>query len=219
MIDDRKHITISVLSIVFLSIGMYMGIICAHIPPHFQSPLSQKIFYIHVPSAWVSYVAYALIFISGILHFTQKKRNVEKYILCSARVGFIFCAIAIITGSIWAKAEWGVFWLFEDAKLTTTLILLLAYIGMLVFPKDSLNNLCTYAIASFIAVPLSFISSRLWFSVHPNIIASKGTSISHDILISLFVSLIGMTLLFISLLLYTLKIENIEEKIEKMVIA
>ena len=78
------------------------------------APETQRIFYVHLPLAITSYLAFFVVFVSGIMYLKEKNTKWDTIALSSAEVGVLFCTLAIITGTIWAKAEWGVFWDWGD---------------------------------------------------------------------------------------------------------
>ena len=88
---------------------------------------AQKIFYVHVPSAWVGFLSYFVVMVAGILFFMKKDDYWDLVGLAAAEIGTVFMSLVLITGPIWAKPIWGKPWIWEP-RLTTTLILFLIYI-------------------------------------------------------------------------------------------
>jgi len=93
----------------------------------------QRIMYFHIPSAWVSFLAFFVVFLSSILFLWKKEREWDIYAQASAEVGVLFCTLVLITGPIWARPIWGAWWVW-DARLTLTLVLWLIYIAYLMLP-------------------------------------------------------------------------------------
>ena len=88
----------------------------------------QKIFYMHVPSAWVAFLAFFVTFVFSILFLIKRKRIYDTYAYVSAEIGVVFTAIVLTTGPIWAKSSWNTWWAWEP-RLTTTLILFFLYMA------------------------------------------------------------------------------------------
>src|SRR5258708_32106930 len=105
----------------FLGYGTYQGLVVA--PTEQTMGDVQRIFYYHVPSAAVAFTCFFVNFIASIFYLWKRSKRADAWAVASAEVGVVFCAIVLITGPIWARYAWGVWWTW-DARLTTTLILL-----------------------------------------------------------------------------------------------
>ena len=92
---------------------------------------AQKIFYIHVPAAWVAFMAFGLVAIAGLAYLFLRDDRLDRFAASSAEVGLVFTTVVLITGPIWARPIWGVWWTW-DARLTSTLFLWFIYLGYLV---------------------------------------------------------------------------------------
>ena len=118
------------------------GLILAGLTIFLWSPLEssmgmvQKIMYIHVPSAWTSFLALTVAFLFSVLYLWKRKELFDVIALSSVEIGVIFCGLALITGSIWAKPTWNTYWTW-DARLTTTLILFLIFSSYLLLRRFS----------------------------------------------------------------------------------
>ncbi|MFZ8802294.1 MAG: cytochrome c biogenesis protein CcsA [Candidatus Calescibacterium sp.] len=152
-----------------VGVGSYLGLFIA--PPDKLQSDAQRIMYIHVPSAWVGL---SFMIISGFfsLVYVLKRRNWADYLAWSfAKVGSVFAALALITGSIWGRPIWGVWWVWE-ARLTTTLILFLIYVAYLMLGIDKNTREKTkrlravFAIVGSANVPLVWFSVKIWRTLH-----------------------------------------------------
>ena len=134
-----------ILALISVPIGLYFAFIYA--PMEIKMGAIQKIFYFHVASAWVGFFAFFITFIMSILFLFTKNFKFDDIAEASAFVGVIFCTIVIVTGPLWAKPTWGVYWTW-DPRLTSTLILLFTYLFFKkhIFPKSSFFNLLHYRI-------------------------------------------------------------------------
>lgn len=128
---------------------------------------SFRIFFFHVPAAWVSFL---LFFAGGVyagLYLWKRGEEFDRSSAAAVEVGWVFATIVIVTGPIWAKAAWGVYWTWEP-RLTSFLILWLSYLGYLVLrqaieePEKRALFSSALAIVSFLNIPLVIFSIRIW---------------------------------------------------------
>lgn len=180
----------------------------------------QKIFYIHVPTAFLAYMAFFITFIASILYLYRKDSIWDTVAHCAVETGVIFCTIVLITGSIWAKPIWNVWWTW-DPRLTTTLILWFTYVaylmlGRVVKENQRANLAAVFGIIGFINVPITFFSIRLWRTIHPVIITSRGLNMSWPMKFSLIITFIAFCFLFFSLLISRIRLERLKMCIEEI---
>ncbi|MFQ6617923.1 MAG: cytochrome c biogenesis protein [Fidelibacterota bacterium] len=177
----------------------------------------QKIFYFHVSSAWIAFLAFFVVFISSILFLIKREKRWDIMALSSAELGVFFCFIVLSTGPIWGKPVWGVWWSWEP-RLTTTLVLLLIYAGYLMIRafggggERSLKFAAVVGIVGFIDVPLVYFSVNWWSpeaQVHP-----RRISLEPEMKLVLIFSLITFTAIFLYFLMERIKLEQIREKIK-----
>ncbi|ACL69139.1 cytochrome c biogenesis protein [Halothermothrix orenii] len=165
----------------------------------------QKIFYFHVASAWIGFLALAVVFASNILYLRCGRKKWSQLSLASAEIGVVFISIVLITGPLWAKPVWNTWWTW-DPRLTTTLILWFMYVAYLILHGGREKNekrerlAAVYGIIAFINVPLVFFSIRWWRTIHPVVISTSGISITGEMLFTLLFSLATFTLLYVYLL-------------------
>lgn len=139
----------------------------------------QKIFYIHLPLAWWSFASFFVVFVASIAYLRTRAARWDRLAAAAAEVGVLCSTLALLTGSLWARHSWGVWWTW-DPRLTTTLILWFVYTAYLVLRTLDISEarrgkICAVVgIVAFIDVPLVFISARLWRSIHPAVFASRG---------------------------------------------
>lgn len=208
------------LAVILILISIYLAFIYA--PSHETEGDVQRIFYFHVASAWISYLAFGVTFVAGLLYLKSKNFKWDAIAFSSAEVGIIFCTLGITTGSIWAGATWGVFWIWEDAKLFITLVLWLVFIAYLALranakSRTSKANLsAVFGIIGFICVPLSFAANRIWQQYHPTVIATSKGGLQASMAFALVVAVFAFTFLYLYLLLARVDIERMRETIEKI---
>ena len=161
-----------------------------------------------------------LVAISSIYYLFNKKLFWDNLAQSTAEVGVLFGSLALITGIIWAKPIWGVWWTGE-AKLTTTLILILIYAAYILFRSLYTNSMQMKKIAAIIAVigaidsPIIYFAANLWQEAHPVTVigplAREDSSFGADYGITLLVSVIAFTMLFVILTRLRLKILSLEQ--------
>jgi heme exporter protein C len=149
-----------------------------YVPTEAQQGIVQRIFYFHVPCAWVAFAAFALVAISGGFYLWLGQQVWDDLAYAAAEVGMLFCTLVLITGSIWAKPIWGAWWTW-DSRLTTTLVLWLLYAGYLilrVMADEVLQVGRLAAVVGIVAaadVPVIIVSVRLWRTIHPAVIVTR----------------------------------------------
>ena len=140
----------------------------------------QRLFYIHVPSAIAAYLAFSVTFAASIAVLCKRDPRWDALARASAGVGVLFTALTLATGAIWGKPIWGVWWAW-DARLTSTLVLLLIYGGYLLArsladPHDerAARYAAVFAIVGFADIPIVNMSVRWWRTLHPDPIVTRG---------------------------------------------
>jgi len=188
---------------------------------------SFKIFYFHLPIAITSYLAFFVVFVASIMQLKERTHTWDILARSAAEVGAVFAFLVLVTGSIWAKATWGWYWIWEP-RLTTSLALFLVYLAYLMMrqaveePEKRARLSAVFGIVGFASVPLSFLSIRLWRSAHPLMFgesaygASGGGLGTMPLKLTLLVNFIAFFLLFVTMLAYKVQNENQQEEINEM---
>lgn len=180
---------------------------------------SFKIFYFHVPLAWVAYLAFFVVFVSSILYLRTREQKWDVFASSSAEIGVIFCGLVLITGPIWAKDAWGVWWAW-DPQLTTALVLWLLYVAYLMVrsavpePERRARLAAVFGIVAFIGVPLSHFSVRIWATLHPAVV--RGGQIEGYPVYVLLVNILAFTLLYVYLFSTRMDIERMSEEAQQL---
>ena len=216
----KSREAIGYLSLVFMLAAIYMVFIYA--PPDKNLGDIQRIFYFHVSSAWIAFLAFFLVFVASILYLKSRSRRWDILAHSSAEIGVILTTLVLITGPIWARPIWYTWWTW-DIRLTTTLVLWLIYVAYLMLRSYSEGSrgarfAAVFAILGFLDVPIVFMSIRWWRTQHPGPVIGGGeeAGLATPMLYTLFVSLAAFTLLFIYLLLLRTKLETIEDEIDHL---
>ncbi len=163
-----------------LSFALYEALIGA--PTERTMGDVQRIFYYHVPSAWTAFLLFLINFVASIIYLVRRNPRVDILALVSAEVGVVFCTVVIVTGPIWARPVWGIWWAAGDIRLTTTLVLWLIYISYLVLRRFSTSGqtpviAAVLAIFGALDVPLVYFSIWFFRTQHPSPVIGGGGSL------------------------------------------
>lgn len=200
------RIWLGVVTCVLMVAALFM--VFVYVPTEADQGIVQRIFYFHVPCAWVAFAAFALVAISGVFYLWLGQQVWDDLGYAAAESGMVFCTLVLITGSIWAKPIWGAWWTW-DSRLTTTLILWLLYGGYLMLRAmaDDTPQVARFAavvgIAAALDVPIIIVSVRLWRTIHPAVLVTRqgGHGLEDPRMVAtLLVSMAAFTALFVWLL-------------------
>ncbi len=184
----------------------------------------QRIFYIHVSSAWTAGVAFFLVAVGGVLYLIKRDPRYDWAGLSAAETGFVFTTVVLVTGPIWAKPIWGIWWTW-DPRLTSTFVLWLMYaayllLGTLVDDKQRRSVLrSVYGIFAFINVPLVFMTIRWWRGQHPSPViagAQPGSGLDPTMKAVLFLTWGATLCLFAVLMRSRYRLEVIRGETEEL---
>jgi heme exporter protein C len=166
----------------------------------------QRIFYYHVAIAITSLVAFGVAAIAGIAYLRTRRRGFDTVSVVSIGLGLFFSGLVIITGSIWARASWGTWWVWEDPRLVTFLIVMLLYAAYFMLRSSAEGERrarysAIFSIAAFASVPLSFYSVRVAESfVHPVVFTQSGANMPATMLVWFAIAQVAFLGLFATLL-------------------
>ena len=194
----------SIISGLLLIIGLTIGL--AFSPADYQQGESVRIFYLHVPAAMLSMGIYLGMAIAALCALVWQLKLAETSIAALAPIGATFTAIALLTGAAWGKPMWGTWWIW-DARLTSELILLFLYLGVIAlqnaFEDKSLAGKAAsvLALVGVINLPIIHYSVEWWNTLHQGATVSKleKPSMSTDMLIPFAISFFGFAFLVASL--------------------
>lgn len=186
---------------------------------------TQKIFYFHVPCAWVTYLAFVIAGIASIAYLVRRSSNWDRLAHASLEVGTVFTTLVLITGPLWAKPTWGAYWVW-DARLTTTLVLWLIEIAYLLLrafveePGKAAKYCAVLGLLGVIDLPIIHYSVVLWRGLHPEaVIMSQrgfGAGLPREFLVALMVSLGTFTLLYVMLLAARCRLEVARDRLSAL---
>ena len=156
--------------------GLYYGLVKA--PPDYQQGDSYRIMFIHVPAAWMSLFIYIVMAGAGAIGLIWRIKLAEVIAISSAPIGASFTFLALVTGSIWGKPMWGTWWVW-DARLTSELILLFLYLGVIALhsaiddKRTAARAVAILALVGVINIPIIHYSVEWWNTLHPGPTVTK----------------------------------------------
>ena len=210
-----------------LNYALFMWMAVSLVMTFFYAPIEsemgivQKIFYFHVPLAWNAFLGFTIVFICSFRYLATRNSKWDARALAAAEVGVLFTTLVLITGPIWAKPAWGIWWTW-DARLTLTFVLWLIYMGYLMLRRyiDSPERRAVLAavvgIIGFADVPLVYFAIRWWRTQHPSpvLMGGKNSGLDPKMATTLWVSTAAYLLLFAVLYRRRLGVENLKNELD-----
>ena len=203
-------IILGTLSLLGMMISIWM--IFAYAPMDAVQGNAQRIYYFHVPAAWLGMLSFVIVAVGGIGYLIKKDERWDWLARAAAELGAFFITLALILGSIWGKTIWGTWWTW-DARLTTTLILWFIYIAYLMLRSymgrtpSSARAGAVLAIVGVIDVPIIYESVNWWRTLHPSAQVGVQGALPNSVVLTLMIALTTFTLLysFLMIQLYQLQ--------------
>src|SRR6266545_5112949 len=184
-----------------------------HAPIEQTQGVVQKIFYFHVPMAWVAYLAFAAVLVGSIAYLWKRDARWDAIARSSVEIGVLFTTLVLISGSLWGKPIWNTWWTW-DGRLTSTLVLWFIYVGYLMLraytpdPERAARLSAVLGIVGFVDIPIIHFSVQWWRTLHPEpVIARSDPQLPAEMILTLAVALVAMTLLYATLLAYRTRLE------------
>ncbi len=204
-------------SALLMAITLYM--VYMWVPTEQNLGVSQRIFYFHVPLGWIGMVSIIVVAAASILHLATGKQKWDDLAYTTAEIGIIFASLILITGAIWGKPVWGVWWTW-DAKLTTTLVLWFIYVGYLMVraygPAGTQGKRFASVIALIGAIdaPIIYKATDWWRSAHPE--RNVPSDLDEKMLLTLLVSVLAFTVLYVYLLMERYSLRRSESDLDEL---
>jgi heme exporter protein C len=167
---------------------------------------AQKIYYIHVPAAWVAFLAFFLVAVASGVYLWIRDPRLDRFAESSAEVGVVFTTVVLITGPLWAKPIWGTYWAWWDARLVSTLFLWFIYVSYIVLrgavesPELRARYSAVLGILGALLIPFIHLSVYLFATMHPMPIIGKPDrpSLPNEMLLTFVISFVSFTLLYVA---------------------
>jgi heme exporter protein C len=222
---SRALAYLDVFSIILLVVATVMVFFYA--PEEIVMGLVQKVFYFHVATAWVGMLGFMVAAVAGVAYLRTGKRSWDLVGFSAVEVAMAFVLITIITGSIWARPVWNTWWTW-DPRLTTATIMELVYAAYMMLrsgieePERRARFGAVYAIIGFISVPLTFMSIRIFRTIHPIVIGGSdpnatGTfDMTPRMLQTMIASVLVFSVIFADLLWHRIRLGKLADAVEEL---
>lgn len=212
-----------------LLIGMFVSIylIFGYAPPAInptnnQPWYEQKIFYVHVSSAWTGFLAFFVVMVASIIFLRSENKTADLVAQVSAEIGVIFTTLTLITGPLWAKSFWGKYWDWSEPRLVTALILWFLYVGYLILRSSVGEDIrrarfaAVFGIIAFLDVPIVFLSVRWYRASHPPLLVFEPGGLDPKMKVAFFFTLFIFTIFYVVLLRLVLEIRKAKEELNQL---
>lgn len=202
--------------------ALYFALIETGPAKFFTAPNAQKLFYLHVPSGLITYLAFLMVVGGSLFFIYNKSEYADRVAKISTELGLVFGFMSLASGTFWMKAEWGgdiVNRFLTDMRLATTLAMWVLYIAYFVYRRQPdteqvKKNAAILGLSGMLMVPLSFLSSRYLRSHHPVIVGTEEQgSLDPSLRLGLYLGLFGLLFVFIFLFQLRMQIEKMERDI------
>lgn len=223
-----QPIALKVLNVVsVLLILAALGMVFLYAPLELTMNYVQKIFYFHIATGWVGMLGFLAAAAAGVLYLVKHDQKWDIIELAAVEISLVFFFITIVAGSIWARPTWGAYWTWEP-RLTTAAILEMVYIAYLLLrqgiddPDRRARFSAVYTLIGAISVPITFMSIRLFRTIHPVVIGtnSSATTGSFDMtskmLVTMFFALFTFSVIFVNLFWHRIRLGQLAEQVEEL---
>ncbi len=187
----------------------------------------QRVFYFHVSAGWVGALAFLVTAVSGGLYLARGERRWDQLAVASVEIGVVFTLANIISGAIWARPVWNTWWTW-DPRLVTATIMELIYLAYVMLrqgiedPDRQARFGAVYGIVGFISVPITFLSIRIFRTIHPVVVgggdptAEGAFDMSPRMLQAFMFSLLTFTFVYATLLWHRFRLQRLAERVEEL---
>jgi heme exporter protein C len=206
-----------ILDVIVMIVALWMTFVYA--PTELTMGNVQRIFYFHVPVDWVAFLSFLVVFIASIAYLRTRNPKWDLVAHSSAELGIVFTTLMLITGMLWARPAWGVYWVW-DPRLTTALVLWFIYIAYLLIRSYAGEETrgarfaAVIGIVGFIDVPIVALAIVLWRTQHPAPVIFESGGLLPSMLATLLVSLAAFTMLYIILVRVRFKLRQAEHALK-----
>ncbi len=209
------------LAAALLAVGVYLSFFAS--PPDYQQGDVVRIMYIHVPSAWLSMMGYGVVALAALGTLVWRHPLADVTAKAAAPIGAVFTFLALVTGAIWGRPTWGTYWVW-DARLTSELVLLLMYLGLIALhqavedPGRAARAAAILALVGAVNIPIIKFSVDWWNTLHQgeSIFRAGGSTIYGPMLAALFTMMGGMTVLYVAMLFKAMRNEILRRRVRTL---
>jgi heme exporter protein C len=201
--------------------ALYM--IFGYVPTEKEMGVVQRIFYLHVPLAWLAFLSFFVVFVASAIYLWKRQSKWDVRASAAAEVGVVFTTLFLISGIIWAKPIWGVWWTW-DPRLTSALVLWLIYVAYLLvrtYAPDSQRGsrfAAVVGVVGFVDVPIVALAITLWRTQHPSAVIFED-GLAPPMLATLLVNITAFTVFYIVLMRLRIAQKHAENALREIKIA
>jgi heme exporter protein C len=223
-----QPIALKVLNVVSILLFLAaLGMVFLYAPLEVTMNYVQKIFYFHIATGWVGMLGFLAAAAAGVIYLVKHDQKWDIIELAAVEISRVFFFITIVAGSIWARPTWGAYWTWEP-RLTTAAILEMVYIAYLLLrqgiddPDRRARFSAVYTLIGSISVPITFMSIRLFRTIHPVVIGmnSSATTGSFDMtskmLVTMFFALFTFSIIFVNLFWHRIRLGQLAQQVEEL---
>lgn len=195
-----------------------LGAIFLWVPTEEFNGVVQRLMYVHVPAAWIAYLAFAVVLVGSVAYLRSGARRWDALAHAGAETGLLFAAINLATGMLWARPIWGAYWVW-DARLTSMFVLALIYLGYLAFRSMATDATqgarvaAVIGIVGFVDVPLVHFSVFWWRSQHPSRTVIGGPNLPGEMLATVLIMAGIFTVVFALLLVLRVRLLRLQDEV------
>lgn len=191
----------------------------------FEAPEAQRLFYWHVPSAWMAMIAFGLLFLGSGMWFLRRSALGWRMHVAGSEAGLATGLMAVWSGCMWGQAEWGVPWDWTDVRLNTfgllTLLALLLVLGRRAQPDgvETRDTFSTVGLFGFVLVPLTYMATRIWQIRHPGPVIAAGDdggSLAPSMTVVLLLGVAAFTVLIAGHVLESMRLTSLEQRLDRL---
>ena len=216
---------LDIASLILLAVATYLALVFA--PTERVMGEVQRVFYFHVATAWVGMLGFVAAGVTGIIYLRTQDLKRDLVEQAAVEISLVFFFITIILGSIWARPIWNTWWTW-DPRLTSASIVELIYLAYLMLrqgiedPDRRARFGAVYTLVGAISVPITFLSIRLFRTIHPVVIGNEssaaegGFAMTGDMKIAFFFALFAFTIIFIDLFWNRIRLGHLQQKVEQL---
>lgn len=192
-----------------------------YVPTEREMGVMQRIYYIHIPTAWIGEMAFGIVALCSLLYLWLKDERLDAIALSAAEIGFVFLTATLVAGPLWAKLAWGTWWVW-DARLAFTLLLWLIWLGYFAVrgatdePEQGKRLAAVLAVVGAVDVPLIHMSVYWFRTQHPKpvMMNPEGPTADFEIGMTVMAGVFAFTIFFFGLLLYRYQFERMQRFVE-----
>src|ERR1700737_1213360 len=208
---------LAVLTVLMLVYALYQALVVA--PTERTMGDVQRIFYYHVPSAWTAFLLFFVNLVASVVYLVRRNPKADALAVVAAEVGVVFCTVVLVTGPIWARPVWGIWWTW-DVRLTTTLVLWLIYVSYLVLRRFSASGqtaVLAAALAIFGALDVPLVYFSIWFfrTQHPQPVIGGGGRIDPRMLHVLLINWVAFLSFAVLVCWWRYRLEILQRGVEE----